>query len=353
MLAPRIGAKGPRFGKGRRRVAGDCDCCPHGAVSIVPRRPCMAARPTIARSRTNPGTVVGERQSLARGRHGPAVLRSAPGGRERMMPAVGGRRGTLDNRRGIRRYPSRPTRRPEDEPMNKRELSSRVAAAASLSRTEAAAVSAVFSVIADAPAAGGTVTVPGFDTFATGHRAARQGRNPRTGERGTIPASKAPAFKHRQSPPRGGQVPPHDDCAAGPCPATVRAASADAGRGCRASTSRRADGPRTDLQATCVAERRTGEFVESVKRANTCASHPLTLGPVTLPETSSQFPNVGDLRQRLLRLSFAAAPAPPGGDPAGATFRSANGRCKHRHALTSGSRLRRFRSSVLALRRTD
>ena len=118
--------------------------------------------------------------------------------------------------------------------MNKRERSSRVAAAASISRTEAAAaVSAVFSVIADASAAGGTVTVPGFGTFSTGHRAARQGRNPRTGERDTIPASKAPAFKHRQGPPRGGQVPPHDDCAAGPCPATVRAASADAGRGCR------------------------------------------------------------------------------------------------------------------------
>ena len=162
--------------------------------------------------------------------------------------------------------------------MNKRELSSRVAAAASLSRTEAAAaVSAVFSVIADAPAAGGTVTVPGFGTFATGHRAASQGRNPRTGERDTIPASKAPAFKHRQGPPRGGQVPPHDDCAAGPCPATVRAASADAGRGCRASTSRRADGPRTDLQATCVAGMRRTESHPFTKRVNMCAVHARTL----------------------------------------------------------------------------
>ena len=94
-------------------------------------------------------------------------------------------------------------------------------------------------------------------------------------------------------------------------------------------------------------------FLRSVECGDTCAFHPRTLGPVTLPETSSQFPNVGDLRQRPLRLSSAVVPAPPGGDPAGATFRSANGRCKHRHALTSGSRLRRFRSSALALRRTS
>ena len=56
---------------------------------------------------------------------------------------------------------------------------------------------------------------------------------------------------------------------------------------------------------------------------------------------------------RPISLPSAVVPAPPGADPAAAAFRSANGRCKHRHALTSGSRLRRFRSSALALSRTD
>ena len=80
--------------------------------------------------------------------------------------------------------------------MNKSELSSRVAAAASMSRTEAdTAVSAVFSAIADALAAGETVAIAGFGTFSTKERSARTGRNPRTGEAISIAASRAPAFK--------------------------------------------------------------------------------------------------------------------------------------------------------------
>ena len=80
--------------------------------------------------------------------------------------------------------------------MNKSELSSRVAATASMSRTEAdTAVSAVFSAIADALAAGETVAIAGFGTFSTKERSARTGRNPRTGEAISIAASRAPAFK--------------------------------------------------------------------------------------------------------------------------------------------------------------
>ena len=80
--------------------------------------------------------------------------------------------------------------------MNKSELSSRVAAAASMSRTEAdTAVSAVFSAIADALAAAETVAIAGFGTFSTKERSARTGRNPRTGEAISIAASRAPAFK--------------------------------------------------------------------------------------------------------------------------------------------------------------
>lgn len=80
--------------------------------------------------------------------------------------------------------------------MNKSELSARVAEAASMSRTEAdTAVSAMFSTIADALAAGETVAIAGFGTFITRGRAARQGRNPRTGDSIAIPASNVPGFK--------------------------------------------------------------------------------------------------------------------------------------------------------------
>jgi DNA-binding protein HU-beta len=42
---------------------------------------------------------------------------------------------------------------------------------------------------------GGTVSLVGFGTFAVGKRAARTGRNPRTGEPMTIKASTQPKFK--------------------------------------------------------------------------------------------------------------------------------------------------------------
>lgn len=80
--------------------------------------------------------------------------------------------------------------------MNKSELCARVADAASMSRTGAeAAVSVMFSAIADALAAGETVAIAGFGAFSTKERPARTGRNPRTGETISIAASPAPAFK--------------------------------------------------------------------------------------------------------------------------------------------------------------
>ena len=80
--------------------------------------------------------------------------------------------------------------------MNKSDLSAHLAALASLSRTEADfVVNAVFSAIADALARDEPVAIAGFGTFTTRRRTARQGRNPRTGEPITIPASKIPSFK--------------------------------------------------------------------------------------------------------------------------------------------------------------
>ena len=80
--------------------------------------------------------------------------------------------------------------------MKKSDIASHVASDASLSRAAAdAAVNAVFTAITDALAKGETVTITGFGTFSTRARPARQGRNPRTGERIAIAASTAPTFK--------------------------------------------------------------------------------------------------------------------------------------------------------------
>ena len=57
------------------------------------------------------------------------------------------------------------------------------------------AVNAVFATIADALAKGEKIQLVGFGTFEIRERAEKQGRNPRTGETMTVPASKVPAFK--------------------------------------------------------------------------------------------------------------------------------------------------------------
>jgi DNA-binding protein HU-beta len=80
--------------------------------------------------------------------------------------------------------------------MNKSELRDAVAAATDLSGAQAdKAVSAVLQSIASALAAGDKVTLPGFGTFETRDRAARQGRNPQTGESMEIAASTSVGFK--------------------------------------------------------------------------------------------------------------------------------------------------------------
>jgi len=80
--------------------------------------------------------------------------------------------------------------------MNKTDLVAAVAAKAEISKKDAeAAVTAVFASITDALADGDKVSLVGFGTFEVKARAARTGLNPRTGEKLSIPASKAPAFK--------------------------------------------------------------------------------------------------------------------------------------------------------------
>jgi DNA-binding protein HU-beta len=79
--------------------------------------------------------------------------------------------------------------------MNKGELVNAVAANGLTKKDAEAAVNAVFGAIGDALAKGESVQLVGFGTFAVKERAAREGRNPRTGEVVKISASRVPAFK--------------------------------------------------------------------------------------------------------------------------------------------------------------
>ena len=58
-----------------------------------------------------------------------------------------------------------------------------------------AAVNAVFGAIQEAMAKGDEVTISGFGSFRVVDRAAREGRNPRTGEQMTIGPRRSPAFR--------------------------------------------------------------------------------------------------------------------------------------------------------------
>jgi DNA-binding protein HU-beta len=80
--------------------------------------------------------------------------------------------------------------------MNKADLVEVVAEAADLSRASAArAVDAVTDAIVAALKKNEAVTLSGFGTFVVRERAARVGRNPRTGEAINIGASRALGFK--------------------------------------------------------------------------------------------------------------------------------------------------------------
>ena len=80
--------------------------------------------------------------------------------------------------------------------MNKSELIDIVAEGADISKAAATrAVDSVIEGITDTLVKGDQVTLVGFGTFSVKDRAARMGRNPRTGERIQIKASKNPGFK--------------------------------------------------------------------------------------------------------------------------------------------------------------
>ncbi|WP_218241556.1 HU family DNA-binding protein [Comamonas fluminis] len=79
--------------------------------------------------------------------------------------------------------------------MNKTELIERIAQDADISKAAAEkAVNATIDTIKKTLKKGDSVALIGFGTFSVGKRAARTGRNPRTGEEIKIKAAKVPKF---------------------------------------------------------------------------------------------------------------------------------------------------------------
>ena len=79
--------------------------------------------------------------------------------------------------------------------MNKTQFIEAIAANADIKKKDAeAAVNAMTAVIAEALKAGDKVQLVGFGTFEVKERAAREGRNPKTGETIKIAATKKPSF---------------------------------------------------------------------------------------------------------------------------------------------------------------
>ena len=80
--------------------------------------------------------------------------------------------------------------------MNKTEFNAAVAEKAEISKKDSEkALKAFVDVVAEQLKAGDKVQLVGFGTFEVSERAAREGRNPQTGETMTIAACKAPKFK--------------------------------------------------------------------------------------------------------------------------------------------------------------
>ncbi|NLR75861.1 MULTISPECIES: HU family DNA-binding protein [Leeia] len=84
--------------------------------------------------------------------------------------------------------------------MNKSELIDEIAATAEISKAAAGrALDAALVAVKNSLARGDMVTLVGFGTFYVGERAARSGRNPRTGKPINIKAAKSPKFRAGKS----------------------------------------------------------------------------------------------------------------------------------------------------------
>ena len=93
-----------------------------------------------------------------------------------------------------RRFPRR-LRLHSPLPMNKADLVNLVAARTELTKTDVSlVVDAAIETIIDSVVEGKKVSILGFGSFEPRERSARQGLNPKTGEKIAIPAKRVPAF---------------------------------------------------------------------------------------------------------------------------------------------------------------
>ena len=84
--------------------------------------------------------------------------------------------------------------------MNKQELVASIAEKAGMTKADAArALDATVAAVTEALRQDETVTLVGFGSFYVGERAARTGRNPRTGKNIKIKAAKVPKFRAGKS----------------------------------------------------------------------------------------------------------------------------------------------------------
>lgn len=84
--------------------------------------------------------------------------------------------------------------------MTREFLLEQIASKAEISKKAADdALRAFIDGVSGALSKGDSITLTGFGTFTVSHRAARQGVNPRTGEKLQIPAMKVPKFKAGKS----------------------------------------------------------------------------------------------------------------------------------------------------------
>jgi DNA-binding protein HU-beta len=80
--------------------------------------------------------------------------------------------------------------------MTKDDIAEVVASKVGISKKDAVeALNTIIEEITKTLSKGGEVALTGFGTFRVGKRAAREGRNPKTGEKINIPAMKTPKFK--------------------------------------------------------------------------------------------------------------------------------------------------------------
>jgi DNA-binding protein HU-beta len=161
--------------------------------------------------------------------------------------------------------------------MNKSQLVDALADRLGDRRTAASAVDSLFQIVVDTVRSGDSVSIAGFGVFESRARAARTGRNPRTGETVDVPATTVPAFRPGTG-FRSAVADEHAPAAAAPeaprrrRPAATNGASADGnGRAVNGATEVAAPETATLLATAPVAEAAQAKGKKKEKPAKAAA----------------------------------------------------------------------------------